>query len=90
MVYVALAEAIVLLAVTSIFAGLLRSAIRSSARREDLLLDKLLHAVGQPWTPPPADEYEPPPLVDRIDWSADNPLPGGAYERFTLTPESEA
>ena len=33
---------------------------RSHARREDALLDRLLHATGKTWTPPPADEHVPP------------------------------
>jgi hypothetical protein len=51
--YVALAEAAVLAVVVIAFAGLLRSKERSCARREDAMLNKLLHAVGTPWEPSP-------------------------------------
>lgn len=54
MLYVALAEAAVLAVVVIVFAGLLRSKERSCARREDAMLNKLLHAVGTPWEESPA------------------------------------
>lgn len=59
------------------FASLLRGQQRAHARREDLLLNQLLHATGKPWQPAPADEK--PPL-----WQpAREPGP----PRYTATPE---
>lgn len=37
----------------------LRSQARQHGRREDLLLDRVMHLTGQTWTPPPADLLEP-------------------------------
>ena len=57
------------------FAGILARQSRAHARREDLLISQLLHAVDKPWQPAPADERpepEPPPEQ-----------PG----RYTLDPE---
>jgi hypothetical protein len=49
-----------LLAITiTAFTGLLRSRERAHARREDLILNQLLHAVGRPWTPAPAEAEKP-------------------------------
>lgn len=77
MVYVALAEAAVLVVVVLAFTGLLRSRDRAHARREDLILNKLLHSVGRTWTPPPAlDAPEP----DKAE---------GAWPSWTVTPEQE-
>lgn len=56
MTYLALAELGVLLVTISAFAGLLRAQQRAHARREDLLLNQLLHAVGKPWQPAPETE----------------------------------
>lgn len=46
----------VLLLVIVTLVGLLRSQQRAHARREDLLVNQLLHAVGKDWQPAPADE----------------------------------
>ena len=54
MLYVALAEAALLLTTITVFAGLVRSQQRSHARREDLLLNQMLNLAGKPWQPAPA------------------------------------
>jgi hypothetical protein len=57
MIYaVCITEAVALVAVAWCFTSLLRAKERAAARREDLLLNQLLHAVGRPWQPAPADE----------------------------------
>lgn len=55
MTVVALALVAALAATVIALGGLLRSQARTHARREDLLLNQLLHAVGNPWQPAPAD-----------------------------------
>lgn len=52
---VALALAAVLLVTVVVLGGLLRSQQRAHTRERDLLLNQLLHAVGNPWQPAPAD-----------------------------------
>lgn len=69
MVYVALAEAVVLAVVVVAFTGLLRWKERACSRREDLMLDKMLHAVGRPWTPAPAEETKAEPVAQSWTWS---------------------
>ena len=59
MIYVALTEAVALVALTMVFAGLVRSMIRQQARERELILDKLMHLAGRTWTPPPAAEEAP-------------------------------
>lgn len=56
MLYVALAEAALLLTVVAVFAGLVRSLTRTHARREDLLLNQMCNLAGKPWQPSPAAE----------------------------------
>lgn len=87
MTYVALAEAAALVIICSLFSGLLRSVLHSSQRREDQLLDKVLHAAGKPWTPAPIDDFVPPakPIYDD---EGEMQL-SQQYARFTLTPEQE-
>lgn len=63
MVYVCLAEAAVLVVAVIAFAGLLRSMSRAHARREDLLVNQLLHAVDKAWQPAPSELHE------RSKWS---------------------
>lgn len=46
--------AIALVVTVSILARLLVSQQRAHARREDLLVNELLHAVGKPWLEAPA------------------------------------
>lgn len=45
---------------------------RQHARERGLLIDQILHLSGRTWTPPPADEWQPPadeePLVR--EWTA--------------------
>lgn len=70
MIYVALAEAAAIVVVVIAFAGLLRSQQRAHARREDLLINQLLHAAGRAWQPSPADASR---AVDddlrRVSWT---------------------
>jgi hypothetical protein len=63
----------------SLCAGLLRSQQRAAARREDLLLNQLLHLAGRPWQPSPADTWQPPAVPDQPerDWSS---WPGAAEQ----------
>ena len=76
MVYVALAEAAVLLALTVTFAGLIRSMLRSQARERDLLLNKIMHLAGRTWEPPPAAEQQPPTEDEYLDFGlAGTPVP---------------
>lgn len=58
MVWVAITEAGALIAVVSILARLLISQQRAHARREDLLINQLLHATGRAWQPAPAVEAD--------------------------------
>lgn len=53
---VALAAIAALLLVIVALTGLLARQQRAHARREDLLVNQLLHAVGKDWQPAPADE----------------------------------
>lgn len=87
MTYVALVEAAAIIVLVSLFSGLLRSVLRSTQRREDQLLDKLLYAAGKPWTPAPADEFTPPPRPLYDDEG--EMLLSQQYARFTPTPEQE-
>lgn len=56
MVAVALVEAAALVAVVVAFAGVVARMQRAYARREDLLVNQLLHAAGRAWQPSPATE----------------------------------
>ncbi len=60
----------------SLLASQLRSMQRAHARREDLLLNQLLHVAGRPWQPAPATE---PALLDA------EPRPA----TWTATPEQD-
>lgn len=74
MIYlVALAEAAALVLLVGAFASLMRSQQRAHARREDLLVNQLLHATGHTWQPAPADA---PRVADDLE-----------RHRFTATPE---
>lgn len=87
MLYVALSELAVLALVVSSFLSVLRSSKRAHDRREDQLLNQLLHAVGRPWEPAPSDSFtpEPAPLYDD-----DGELVlSDRYFRFTTSPEQE-
>lgn len=76
MVYVCLALVAVLAITVVSFTSLLRSEKRAYARREDALIDKMLHSVGRPWTPAPADEVK---QVDESRWPS--------WPSWTATPE---
>lgn len=56
-----IALALVVLAIVQAlaFAGIVARQSRAHARREDLLLNQLLHAVGKPWQEAPASHVEP-------------------------------
>jgi hypothetical protein len=70
---VCLALLAVLAATIATFAGLLTRAQRAHSRREDLLINQILHLSGRTWTPPPADEWKAAgdgePLVREYDWT---------------------
>jgi hypothetical protein len=70
MVYVAALEAVALIALSMVFAGLVRSMIRQQARERELILDKLMHLAGRTWTPPPASEPEVEEPVDFPEYDA--------------------
>ncbi len=73
MTVVALALVVCLAATVICGAGLVRSQSRAHARREDLLLNQLLHAVGKPWTPAPAEApAAPAETPDRlpVEWTS--------------------
>jgi hypothetical protein len=57
MLYIALAEAALLLVVIATFASLIRSLTRAHARREDLLLNQMCNLAGKPWQPAPSTEH---------------------------------
>lgn len=67
MTFVALALVVALIATVLVSAQLLARQQRAHARREDLLVNQILHLSGHTWTPPPSDEWKPPadgqPLV---------------------------
>jgi hypothetical protein len=69
-IWVALFEAVALIAVTLTFAGLVRSMIRQQARERELILDKLMHLAGRTWTPPPAAEPDVEEPVDFPEYDA--------------------
>ena len=56
MIWVALVEAVAIVALAVVFAGLVRSLLRQQARERDLLLNQIMHLAGRTWTPPPASE----------------------------------
>lgn len=59
MIYVALAEAIGVIAIASTFAQVVRWLIREHARERNLMLNQLLHLAGRTWEAPPSAEPEP-------------------------------
>ena len=87
MLYVALVEAAALVVLVSMFSGILRSVLRATGRREDALIDKVLHASGNPWNVAPADEFVPPP---RPLYDEDGELAlSEQYARFSYDPAQE-
>lgn len=82
MLYVALAEAVVVVVLVIAFAGLFKSLSRDHARRENLLLNQLLHAVDRPWQPAPAD-------LAAGNGHRDDDDPEPSYRLWTTSPEQE-
>lgn len=70
MEFVALAEAIALVALVVSFAGLLRANTRQAARERQVLIDKMCHLAGNPWTLPPADTFDPEPDPEPVVYLA--------------------
>lgn len=56
MTYLAVGELAVLVLTVLAFTNLLRGQQRAHARREDLLVNQLLHAAGKTWQPSPESE----------------------------------
>lgn len=69
MLYLAVVQAVASAAVILGVLSLTRSQQRSHARREDALIDRLLHVTGNTWTPPPADNPAPAPVIEIVDWT---------------------
>lgn len=68
MTYVALASVATVALTVLAFTGLLLKQERRHSRRVDNLLDRLAHAHGKTWTPPPADNGdESAPVIDSYD-----------------------
>lgn len=89
MLYVVCFALVALVAsVTVTFAGLFRSQSRAAARREDLLVNQLMHLADRTWTPPPAWEPETARPVGGNGEIADDDLVP-SYELFTVSPEQE-
>ena len=66
MIFVCLALVATLAAAIFAFAGVLARQQRAHARREDLLVNQLLHAVGKDWQPAPAAERPAEPARARV------------------------
>lgn len=58
MIFVALAEALVILALLSIFGSTVRILVRQHARERALLVNQLLYATGRTWEAPPSEEAQ--------------------------------
>jgi hypothetical protein len=68
-----LAEAAPFLVAVTLLVRLLNAQQRAHARREDLLVNQLLHATGSTWQPPPAEEARRDAAdrgFERPDWTA--------------------
>lgn len=76
MTVVALALVAVLALVVAVFGAIVARMQRAHARREDLLVNQLLHAAGNAWQPPPA-------AVKPVREEPAEP----AQVRFTASPE---
>lgn len=72
MTTVAVAEAVLIAVLLVLLAVALRTlgqVTRQHARKEDLMLNQILHATGNTWQPPPADtrdRYEIPEPVETL------------------------
>jgi hypothetical protein len=66
MLYVALAEAVVLALTVVGFLGLLRSLTSQQAQERKLLMNQVFHAVSKPWAMPPSE-----PDLEPMDENAD-------------------
>lgn len=77
MTYVALIEAVALLALVVGLTSILRSQQHAHAREREKLIDKVCHLAGNPWTPAPAvaDNHEP-EAEQSWEYAPDSPLPG--------------
>lgn len=69
MIYVALVQAVALVALVSLWGDMARRTARTHERRVDLLLDRLAHAEGRSWQPAPAEVRPPPVERERYDRS---------------------
>lgn len=85
MIYVALAELVLIAFLCYGAWNALRSQQRASARERDLLLNQALHAAGRPWQPAPSDYHEPRSLYD----DEGELMLSQSYARFTQNPEQE-
>lgn len=65
-IIVAAVEGIAFLTVVSVLARLLVSQQRAHTRREDLLVNQLLHATSHTWEPPPVDREPVRELTDDL------------------------
>jgi transcriptional regulator of met regulon len=54
--WIAAGELVAIVVVVLTFARLLQQQQRAHARREDLLVNQLLHAAGRDWQPAPAEQ----------------------------------
>ena len=85
MLYLALAElGLVALTIFGSWSAM-RSQNRAHVRREDLLLNQMLHTAGKPWQPAPADDFSPRSLLD----DDGEMVLSQHYSRFTSSPEQE-
>jgi hypothetical protein len=81
MIYVCLALVAALVVVCVSFTQLLRSQEHAHARREDALVNQLLHLAGRSWQPAPADTWTTP--------TASTATEDGEWPTWTATPEQE-
>jgi len=75
MMYVALAEAVVIAVVAISFAGIVRWLVRQQARERDLLVNQLCALAGRPWREPPAWHPEEPEEEPRVLVTIPDQLP---------------
>ena len=71
MIYVALAEAVVLAIAFISFASIVRWGIRQQARERELLVNQVCALSGRPWQEPPAWHGEPETTASfEEDWTS--------------------